>query len=155
MILKFILSLFLVSTLAQEEKKFVRIFDAQDNIQSQGWMLNNEKVDFWTFYHPNGNILKKGHYNHDKKTGYWYFYNENKMLLKEGAFTNDYANNWWIFYNDTGKKKIQYKNGVKEGYALVYKNNSLEKAERYSENKKTGEWTSYLVFKKDNPNIKF
>lgn len=155
MILKYAISFFLFLSLTKKEKQFVRVFDAKENLQSEGWMLNNQKVDFWTFYYSNGSVSKKGHYNHNKKNGYWYFYNESGVLLKEGAFNNDNANNWWIFYTNDRKKKIQYKNGVKEGYALIYKNNTLEKAERYSENKKIGEWTSYLIFKKDNPNIKF
>ena len=155
MILKYALSLFFIISLAQDEKEFISIFDAQGNLESQGWLQNKQKIDFWTFYHSNGNVSKKGHFNHDKKTGYWYFYTENKTLLKEGTYTNDYANNWWIFYTNKGKKKIQYKNGFKDGYALVYQNNRLQKAERYCENEKTGVWTSYFVFKKDNPNIKF
>lgn len=153
MFLKYIMILFLSSTINQKE--FIKNYDDQGNLKSEGWIQNNQKTDFWTFYYNDGTIEKKGHFSNDKKTDYWYFYTKNKKLFKEGSFISNRANNWWVFYSKNSKTKIQYKNGKKNGYALIYHNNRLQKAERYKSNKKTGEWTSYFSFKKDNPNAKF
>ncbi|WP_179021938.1 toxin-antitoxin system YwqK family antitoxin [Winogradskyella forsetii] len=155
MYLNYIFCLFLAFNLSLDKKEFIRNFDTEGHLKSEGWVLNGQKTDFWTFHHSNGRIEKKGHFKNGKKTGYWYFYSENNKLLKEGSYTKNTMNDWWTFYSEKGKKKIQYINGVREGFALVYINNSLKKAERYKSNIKTGEWTSYFSFMRDNPGVKF
>lgn len=153
MTLKFILILCIVTS--TPKKEYVKNLNEMGTVVSEGWMLNNKKVDFWTFYYDNGSIEKKGHYSNDKKTDYWYFYGQNSKLLKEGSYNNNQACKWWIFYSENKKRKIQFKNGEKNGYCLVYINNRLKKAELYESDRKTGEWTSYFSFKRDNPNVKF
>jgi len=155
MFLNYVIPLFFIINLSQGEKEFVRNYDKRGNLASEGWVQDETKTDFWTFYHPNGTISRKGHYNNGKKCGYWYFYTHNNTLEKEGGYVNDMAHDWWILYNQDGMIKVQYKQGLKDGFALVYHNNRLKKAIRYDANKKTGEWTSYVEFKKDNPDVKF
>jgi len=155
MFIKYFISLFFIITLADDQKKFTRNFDSQGVLLSEGWTLNGQKTDFWTYYHINGRVAKKGHFDEGKKNGYWYFYSENSHLIKEGAYLDDRANDWWIFYNEYGTLKIQFKSGMKNGLALVYQNSRLKKALRYDENKKIGEWTSYVKFKRDNPDLEF
>ncbi|WP_439128174.1 toxin-antitoxin system YwqK family antitoxin, partial [Polaribacter sp.] len=125
MFLKYALTFFLFTLINQKE--FIKIYDTNDNLKSEGWLQNDAKTDFWTFYYANGEIEKKGHFNNDNKTGYWYFYTKNNTLIKEGHFINNKATNWWIFYKNDTKTKIQYKNGKKHGYALIYQNNRLIK----------------------------
>ena len=78
--------------------------------------------------------------------------------FKEGHFIKDKAEKWWIIYDIAGNKenritrKYQYKNNKKNGYCLLYKNDKLFKAEKYSNDLKLGEWTDIFSFKKDNPN---
>ena len=155
MFTKYLISLFFILLISTEEKKFVRNYDSNGNLVSEGWSNNNQKIDFWTFYYPNGEIAKKGHFDYGKKTGYWHFYTETSKLIKEGTNVNNKPNHWWIFYKNSGTLKIQLKDGLKDGYALVYRNNRLKKAQRYEANKKIGEWTSYFKFKRDNPDVEF
>jgi antitoxin component YwqK of YwqJK toxin-antitoxin module len=147
--------LFLFIANAEVTKEYIRNYDNQGNLISEGWVKNEKKTDFWTFYYPNGTIVKKGHYYKGKKNGYWYFYTEDNNLIKEGTYIDNEANSWWIFYEDNRTVKIQFKNGLKDGYALFYQNRQLKKAERYDADKKTGEWTSYIKFRIDNPDLEF
>ncbi|APY08015.1 hypothetical protein BWZ20_06740 [Winogradskyella sp. J14-2] len=149
----YVIAFFLFLSHAEAQKEYVRNYDIEGNLISEGWEKNTKKTDFWTFYYPNGAIAKKGHYFKGKKTGYWYFYTENNILYKEGSYVNNEANNWWIFYQHNKTVKIQFKDGLKNGYALFYNNGKLKKAERYDDDKKTGEWTSYFKFRRDNRHL--
>lgn len=154
MFITYAISLLFIVSLTNDKKEFTRNYDKRGNLTSEGWTQNEQKADFWTFYHPNGAIAKKGHYENGKKTGYWYFYTEKSVLIKEGAYIANKASDWWVFYSEQSTIKIQFKEGLKDGYALIYNNSRLQKAERYNSNKKTGEWTSYFKFKRDNPDVK-
>ncbi|MDH7447972.1 toxin-antitoxin system YwqK family antitoxin [Aquimarina sp. 2201CG14-23] len=143
-----------------DQKEYYREFYDNGSIKTEGWKMNNQKVDYWFTYFPNGKISAQGHFINNKKAGYWYFYSTNNKLIKEGHFINDKAEKWWIIYDiaDNNKKnqiirKYQYRNNQKNGYCLWYKNDKLFKAEKYINDKKTGEWTDAFSFKKDNPNV--
>ncbi|MHA7842299.1 MAG: toxin-antitoxin system YwqK family antitoxin [Winogradskyella sp.] len=151
----YLITLFLFITHTNVQKEYIRNYDNEGHLVSEGWTKNEKKTDFWTFYYPDGTIEKKGHFYKGKKNGYWYFYTENNNLIKEGTYIANEANNWWIFYEDNRTVKIQFKNGLKDGYALFYQNRQLKKAERYNADKKTGEWTSYIKFRRDNPDLEF
>ncbi|MEM6515015.1 MAG: hypothetical protein AAF688_02450 [Bacteroidota bacterium] len=152
---KFLLPMLLLIIFVNVDKEFSRDYDQEGNLMSEGWMQNEKKVEFWTFYHTNGSIEKKGHYDRGKKDGYWYFYDSKENLVREGYFKNNNKDNWWTFYENKKKVKIQFKNGLKNGFALIYERDRLKKAERYESDRKIGEWTSYFKFKKDNPDVKF
>lgn len=155
MLFKYSLIIFSFICLNTESKEFIRNYDGNGNLISEGWVQNGEKNYFWTFYHSNGEISKKGHFLDGRKDGYWYFYNQTGDLIKEGTYTNDVENDWWVFYNGVKMTKTQFNDGFKDGYALIYLKGKLKKAERYKANKKIGEWTSYFKFRKDNPNVDF
>ena len=137
------------------EKMYAKEYFANGNLKAEGWKSMDTKTDFWFFYHENGKVASKGHFRSNQRDGYWYFYDESSNVLKEGHFENGSAENWWIFYDiaNQSKSKFQYKDNKKNGFALLYKNRKLVKAQEYLNNKKTGEWTSILAFKLDNPNV--
>lgn len=139
------------------EKLYQKEFYPNGQIKSEGWMKMDSKTDYWYFYHPNGKVASKGTFRNNKKHGYWYFYSENGLPVKEGHFILGSAENWWIFYDSQTEfsSKFQFKNNKKNGFALRYKKKRLIKAEKYINNKKEGEWTSVLAFKRDNPEVKF
>ncbi len=140
--------------LSFSQKKYHHEYYSSGKLKSEGWKSGEAKVDFWYFYHNNGKVSKEGHFENNKKNGYWHFYSNQGELLKEGHFINNKAEKWWIIYDIAAKitRKYQYKNNKKEGYSLLYRNNKLFKAERYSNDRKTGEWTDIFSFKRDNPN---
>jgi antitoxin component YwqK of YwqJK toxin-antitoxin module len=147
----------MISGFAAGEKVYIKKYWANGTIKAEGWQMDTVKTDYWIFYHSNGIVASKGHFRNNNKNGYWYFNDIGGHLEKEGHYVNGSAENWWIFYDITNSKtrKIQYKNNLKNGYSLCYKNGKLTKAEKYTNDKKVAEWTSLLAFKLDNPGVSF
>lgn len=140
---------------ATERKMYVKEYDHSGNITAEGWSVNSQKTDFWTFYHKTGEIASKGHYKNDTRSGYWYFYSVEGNLLKEGHYENGNFDKWWIFYDLAlqEKRKIQYQNNEKNGFCLIYKKNKLIKAEKYQNDLLTGMWDTLRSFRQDNPEV--
>jgi antitoxin component YwqK of YwqJK toxin-antitoxin module len=103
-------------------------FDNQ-KMESEGWLIQNDKVDYWFFYYENGNKKEEGHYRKNKKVNWWIFYNSNQEVLKKSEFKNDLLN----------------------GYSIIYKKGKIVSAEKYKLGKKVKQWDSLSEFKKDNP----
>lgn len=118
---------FFGNTFAQ--KSYVKNFYNNGNLKEEGWLVNNEKTNYWFFYNEDGSKTSEGHYNQNQKC------------------------NWWIFYNEKGKvvKKCEFSNNQLDGFTLIYNKNKLIRAEKYSMNKKTNEWETIAAFKRDNP----
>ena len=150
-----LLCLLYLLPLTQTERVFKREYDASGFLKAEGWVEGSTKEGYWTYYFKDGSPKKKGHYHKDKQQGYWYFYSLEKKLLKEGHFTSGVKNGWWTVYENNTTTKMQYINGKREGFALVYTNKKLQKALKFEEDKKMGEWNSLWSFKRDNPHVKF
>lgn len=142
---------------AKAEKMYVKEYYPTGVLKAEGWQMDTMKMDYWILYHPNGNIASKGHFRNNTQNGYWYFFNSNGKLEKEGHFVNGSAENWWIFYEigTRNKTKFEYTNNARNGYALHYKKRRLVLVEKYVEGRRTGSWTSYSDFKRDNPKVSF
>ena len=134
------------------QKIYQKNYFENGNIQSEGWLQNNQKTNYWKFYFNNGILKKEGHYNNNKPIKYWYFYHENGNKKSEGHFLNGNKNSWWLFYNVSGQliAKAQYENNVKDGYCFRYKNKKIVKAEKYKAGQKIKEWVDYKSFSKEN-----
>jgi antitoxin component YwqK of YwqJK toxin-antitoxin module len=145
------------SGFATGEKVYTKKYYSNGIVKAEGWQMGTTKTDYWIFYHSNGIVASRGHFRNNSKNGYWYFNDIRGHLEKEGHYVDGSAENWWIFYDFTNSKtlKLQYKNNLKNGYSLCYKNGMLTKAEKYTNDKKVGEWTSFLAFKHDNPEVSF
>lgn len=156
MILRLVILLVCAVGFSQSAKHYSKTYYENGNLKAEGWLLNESKTDYWYFYNTDGSLNAKGSFTDDKKNGYWYFYAADEQLLKEGHYKNDEAADWWVFHKPGGiSEKVQFKYGSRQGYALIYKNGTLFKAERYKNDILTGSWTSVSQFKKDNPNARF
>jgi antitoxin component YwqK of YwqJK toxin-antitoxin module len=111
------------------EKLYSKNYFDNKKIESQGWVSQDEKIDYWFFYYENGNKKEEGHYDRNKKT------------------------NWWIFYDLNGNvlKKCEFKNDILNGICIIYKNDKIVSAEKYKFGKKIKQWGSLTEYKKDNP----
>ncbi len=138
----------------EAQKSYHYAYYSDGSIKEEGWKIEETKIDYWISYFPNGQVAQKGHFKNNQRDGYWYFFSEEGKLEKEGHFKNDQADYWWTFYDFEAQiiRKYQYENNKKEGYCLLYKQDTLFKVERFKNDQKTGEWTDILSFKKDNPN---
>lgn len=148
-------SFIISSEIVNTEKMYTKEYYSNGKLKAEGWSSMDTKTDYWTFYHKNGKIASKGNFRSNEKNGYWYFYNETGTLIKEGHFENGSAEKWWIFYDiaTRNKSKFQFKNNLKNGFALRYKKRKLVKAEEYKNGVKIDEWISVIAFKLDNPNV--
>ncbi|TVZ51988.1 toxin-antitoxin system YwqK family antitoxin [Dokdonia sp. Hel_I_53] len=127
MFLRFILLVCTTVCFSQTDKIYSKIYYDGEILKSEGWLQN------------------------DKRDGYWFFYNKEGELLKEGHYSQGKRTDWWILYGkDNTITKVQYNDDVKDGYALLYKNDKLYKAKKYSGDQLTGTWTSLKKFKRDN-----
>lgn len=154
--LRIVFLLFTTFCFSQSNKAYSKTYYESQVLKSEGWIENGKKNGYWYFYFENENIDSKGDYVNDLKNGYWFYYGTDGKLLKEGHYVNNQKTAWWILYvGDHTTIKIQYENNMREGYALLYKNGNLYKAEKYSKDTLTGSWTSLKSFKKQNPDAFF
>jgi antitoxin component YwqK of YwqJK toxin-antitoxin module len=137
------------------EKEYLKEYYSSGVLKAEGWTNNNVREGYWIYYYPEGTEEKKGHYHKGKKHGYWYFYSHNGQPVKEGHFMKGKMNDWWTFYENDTKLKVQYSDGKRNGFGLVYQSKKLQKAIKFEEDKKVGEWTSIISFKRDNPQVRF
>lgn len=110
------------------QKVYHKTYFKNGRMQSEGWLNENQKVDYWFYYFENGNKKEEGHYEANKKYKWWIFYRTNKEIDKKSEYENDLLN----------------------GFSLIYKKNSINRAEKYASGKKLKEWNSLSEFKKDN-----
>ena len=70
----------------------------------------------------------------------------------EGSYVNGKKSNWWLFYDSNEKvnHRCQLKNNQKNGFCLMYTNEKLTSAVKFSNGKKIKEWTDLASFKKEN-----
>lgn len=113
---------------ASAQKMYQKNYFPTGKIESEGWLNQNEKVDYWFYYYENGNKKQEGHYEANKKCKWWIFYKSNKEFYKKSEYENDQLN----------------------GFSFFYKKNSVIRAEKYDMGKKIKEWNSVTEFKKDN-----
>ena len=110
-----------------QSKTYVKNYFENGKIESEGWVQDDMKVDYWFFYYENGKKKEEGHYAKNNKTKWWIWYNNQEIILKKCQFYNDKLN----------------------GLALIYQNGNLFRAEKYKMNIKTNQWNSVAAYKKD------
>ena len=140
---------------APEPAVYEKNYHGNGQLASEGWRMGSQKIKYWKYYYKNGQLSSQGSYKKAQEDGYWYYYNREGRIVKEGHYKQGVAQDWWIFYDlaKREKRKIQYDAGKKNGYCLVYKKNTLIRAEKYEQDKRTGQWTSVREFKRDNPEV--
>lgn len=137
---------------AQSQKEYEKNYNNAGTLLSEGWKINQQKTDYWYFYHPNTKTASKGFYRENLKSGYWFFYSLNERLTSQGHYKKNNKVAWWIYYNLDGSiaHKCQYVSNQLNGYKLCYKNGKLHHVEKYKNDLKIGSWDNTRSFKKDN-----
>ncbi len=113
----------------REVKAYYKNYFNNTKIESEGWLYQDQKVDYWFYYYENGNKKEEGHYNKNKKTNWWIFYDANQEILK----------------------KCEFKNDILDGLCIIYKKGKIVSAEKFKFGKKVKQWDSLTEYKKDNP----
>lgn len=154
LLFKLVYILFLLPVHATE-KAYVKEYSDTGILKAEGWIQDDVKEGYWVYYYAEGTPEKKGHYHKGKKHGYWYFYSHKNQLVKEGHFNEGMRDDWWTFYENDSHLKVQYNKDKRDGFGLVYHNKKLKKALKFEEDKKVGEWSSLMSFRRDNPQVRF
>ncbi|NJM14707.1 MAG: hypothetical protein HC896_04410 [Bacteroidales bacterium] len=110
-------------------------------------VVGAQQKEYKQFLYPSGIVSSEGYLVNNKPDGYWKSYYPSGVLISEGKRTNYLLDSIWKFYGETGNlhKVVNYKNGVKNGYYIVYdldasshlENNMVSK-ELYLNDKKNG-----------------
>ncbi|WP_418262406.1 toxin-antitoxin system YwqK family antitoxin [Flavobacterium faecale] len=111
-----------------EQKQYSKDYYSNGKLKSQGWLNQNEKVDYWFYYYENGLKKEEGHYLGNKKTKWWIFYNSNEEIIR----------------------KSEYKDNKQNGLSILYKSGKICKAEKYKMGIKIKEWHNLMDYQKDN-----
>lgn len=138
------------------DRTYEKVYNDQGNLVAEGWMKNNQKIDYWIIYDQQGNIAEKGRFKKGSKDGYWYYYNQDQFISFQGRYTNGNRSGWWVFnHKNGGVIKLQYTKGEKNGLCLYFSQNENRpyKADRFRMGEHLGSWTSISDFKEDNPDI--
>ena len=55
-----VFSLVLFVTLGiNAQESYKKTYYDNGNLKSEGWISNNKKIKYWTFYYPNGRVKKR------------------------------------------------------------------------------------------------
>ena len=135
-----------------ENERYHKAYYDNGNTRSEGWIDKGRKTGYWRFYHPNGKLSEQGEYQQNQRVNYWYFYATNGQKAAEGHYQYGHKVNWWLFYDKNGRinHKCQLRNGIKNGYCLMYHDTKLTSAEKYKNGKKIKEWFSFSSFRREN-----
>lgn len=110
-----------------DAKQYAKNYYSNGTLQSEGWVLDGKKVDYWYYYYESGVKKEEGHFVANKKCKWWIFYNAKEEIVRKTEYLNDKAN----------------------GLSILYKNGDIVKAEKYKMGTKTNEWTSLSAYRND------
>jgi len=88
------------------ENGVYKLWFQNGNLQTEGFMKNNERDGHWVAYDESGTKLSEGDYVQGKKNGLHTIY----------------------FYNGEKESEINYKNGEKDGHAVWYRRDTTKKS---------------------------
>lgn len=157
LILNTIVAIFLLMNASSTDKTYIKKYHNNGILKTEGWVKENQKIEYWYTYTKTGDVKSEGHYTKDKKNGYWYYYNTENCESIEGTYKKGKKTGWWIFTKKDGSQlKVEYANNKKNGLILHFKKGRSipYKADRFKNDKKIGTWTSISKFKRDNPDYK-
>jgi antitoxin component YwqK of YwqJK toxin-antitoxin module len=48
------------------QRSYTKTYFKNGQLQAEGWLIINQKVDYWFYYYENGNKKEEGHYEDNK-----------------------------------------------------------------------------------------
>ena len=98
------------------------------------------------FYYKDGSLSSEGYLRNGKPDGYWKTYYQSGNLKSEGNRKYFQLDSLWIFYDKSGviNKEISYKEGIRDGDEVHYKQGSKYESIPYKKNIKEGKTFRYF-----------
>ncbi len=102
------------------------------------------------FYYKDGSLASKGFLRNGKPDGYWKTYYPGGTLKSEGNRKYFQLDSLWIFYDKSGviNKQISYKEGIRDGDEVHYKQGVKYESIPYKKNIKDGKTYRYFTDEK-------
>jgi len=153
--------LFVICLPISAQDNYKKFYYPNNQLSSEGIMVNNMPIGTWKSYHVNGELKSIGKWNGGKLDSVWTFYNDKGYLVKKIDYHNGKKNGWYIEYFtnpeqpvNIGKIKSRelYLNDAKNGKAFYFHEyGSVESVINFENGKKEG---YALYFKKDKKPVK-
>jgi uncharacterized protein len=121
------------------------LFFVNGEIFAQG----NDSLRYVKYYHENGKVSSEGTLRNGRPDGYWKSYHMNGVIKSEGNRIDEELDSIWKFYTDEGELfvSITYKEGIKHGPRITYKDGIKIKKEPFENDKLEG--TTYHYFENE------
>ena len=102
------------------------------------------------FYYKDGSLSSEGYLRNGKPDGYWKTYYQSGTLKSEGNRKYFQLDSLWIFYDKSGtiNKEISYKEGIRHGNEIYYKQGVKFQSIPYKNNIKEGKTYKYFIDEK-------
>ena len=110
--------------------KWMYFHNNSENVMIEEYYDNSGKLEGERFvYYKNGNLAEKANYKNGLLDGTSYWFTEKKDTLRISNYTNDKLNGLSIYNDAAGQlsAKGNYKNNLKVGAWLYYKDGELQK----------------------------
>jgi len=98
------------------------------------------------FYYKDGSLSSEGYLRNGKPDGYWKTYYQGGTLKSEGNRKYFQLDSLWVFYDKSGviNKEISYKEGIRDGDEIHYKQGVKYQSIPYKKNIKEGKTYKYF-----------
>lgn len=126
----------------------VRFYTKTGVLESQGEMIQKDRVGQWLYYAPDGKrVVLEEYYQAGKLSGPTKVYYPDGSLTEEIHYLDGLMHGQSIRYTDRGKlvSKIQYAQGKIHGEVFYYdKNGLIRETGHYHYGKRVGRWEFYI-----------
>lgn len=125
----------------------VKFFTTRGELQSEGMMVNRNRVGKWLYFFPDGVVLSEENYKDGKLEGESITYYHSKKIAESTFFKNGLKSGVNKKFSDDGTliEEVNFKNGKENGLAKNFdlKGDLLEKG-TYKDGKRVGNWEFYI-----------
>lgn len=85
------------------------IYHENGNVETLGYLENDQNHGIWKYYYPNGIVESIGNFNLDKPDSVWNWYYMTGTLRQEGRFEDGKKEGEWNYYDDFGNLYLTMK----------------------------------------------
>ena len=130
-----------ISAFAQNSNELIKDYYDTGELKSEAWVNEEQNYDgLFRSYYRSGKKWAEVIFKDGYKNGIQKIYLENGKLKEQGTFVNNISQGLWYLNVDSINTVVLkiYKDGLEDGTALEYRNDSLKLLSNYKEGKKDG-----------------
>ena len=132
---------------SDDDKVIVQFFSNSGILESEGYMVEKNRVGTWLYYHKNSkSIMIEETYENGNLNGVSKLFYKNKQIAKIEYFKEGELHGSSKQYSEQGvlTDDLNYENGVLNGIATFYETNgNIKQKGRYKSDIKVGTWEYY------------